>query len=458
MAYGCGDFASCLFWAAFGNFLFIFYTDVFGISALAVGTMLGISRALDAFFDPAMGMIADRTRSRWGKFRPYLLWVAPPFAIAGVLLFTTPNLSSSGKLVWAYVTYNVMMALYSAINIPYTALLGVITPDSIERTRVSSMKFIFAFIASIAVQALLLSLVNKLGGTNAQLGWQLAFVVVGATAMIFFFIAFLGTKERVSPPPQQKTSAAKDVADLLKNAPWFMLVAATVTFVLFTATQSTVSAHYIKYFVGTQSLQMPWSTAPHVYSYEQSISIFLAAGSVGALVGVLFTGTTVARFGKKSAFIGFFVVAIAARVAFYWLKPDQLVAMIALQFVSSLAGGPLAVILWAMYADTADYSEWKTTRRATGLIFSASIMTQKFCWAIAGIVVGWMLNATGFVANVTQGERVQHGLVLLMSVIPSLFGVISVVLVLFYQLSEKRMTEIQTELAVRRQATDASME
>ncbi|HEU5078490.1 MAG TPA: MFS transporter [Opitutaceae bacterium] len=450
LAYGCGDFASCLFWATFGSFLFIFYTDVFGISAIAVGTMLGISRALDAFFDPAMGLLADRTRTRWGKFRPYLLWVAVPFAVAGVLLFTTPHLAETGKLVWAYVTYNLMMALYSAINIPYTALLGVITPDSIERTKVSSVKFIFAFAANIAVQAVLLTLVNRFGGDNPQRGWQLAAMVVAATAMVFFFIAFIGTKERVAPPVHQKTSPIKDLGDLVRNGPWLTLVGATVAFVLFVATQSTVSAHYIKYFVGSQQLALPWNTAPQLYTYDQSISVFLTAGSIGALIGVVATGPVVNRIGKKAAYIGFFAVAISSRLGFFWLGPEQLMMMICLHFISSLAGGPLSVILWAMYADTADYSEWKRGRRATGLIFSASIMSQKFCWAIAGVVVGWMLNATGFIPNVQQSASVRHGLVLLISIVPSIFGTISIILVLFYRLNEKRVAEIQADLTERR--------
>jgi glycoside/pentoside/hexuronide:cation symporter, GPH family len=450
LAYGCGDFASCLFWAAFSYFLPIFYTDVFGISAAAVGTLLLVSRVWDGIDDPLIGMLADRTNTRWGKFRPFLLWIAVPYAVVGTLLFTTPDLGATGKLVWAYVTYNLMMILYTAVNIPYTALLGVITSDSIERTRVASMKFIFANAAYIVLPAILLVMVRNLGGGNEQRGWQLSFAAIGLVAVLFFLLTFLGTRERVVPSPHQKTSAARDLKDLLGNGPWFFLVGITVMFVLFLATHSTVSAHYIKYFVGAQTFQMPWDAAPREYDHELIMGVFLPAGSIGAILGIFLAGPIVARIGKKTAYIGSFAVAIICSIAFFWLQPHQLFTMVVLQFIRSLAGGPLAVILWAMYADAADYSEWKNSRRATGLVFSASTMTQKFCWGIAGVIVGRMLHATGFEPNVVQSEKVLDGLVLLMGVVPSAFGVLSIAIMLFYPLNEMRVAAMQEELRRRR--------
>ena len=453
LCYGCGDFASCLFWGAFSNFLFLFYTDVFGIGALAVGGLLFFSRIWDGINDPILGMIADRTKTRWGKFRPYLLWMCVPFAIMGTLLFTTPNLGPTGKLIWAYVTYNGMMMIYTAINIPYTALLGVITPDSAERTRVASIKFIFAFAANLAIQAVLLLMVKFFGGdANPQLGWQLSFAVIGITSTIFFLITFAGTKERVTPPAQQKTTVLRDLGDLFTNHPWLILVATTVTWILFVATRSTITAHYIKYYVGAQTLQLWWDAAPRVYDYEYILSVFLPLSSIGSIAGIFFVGWFAPKVGKKTAFISLFVSAIVFTAAFYWLKPDQLTAMFVLQFLGSFTGGPLCVILWAMYADTADFNEWKRSRRATGLVFSASTMTQKFGWAIAGVVVGYMLNITGFIPNVDQAPSVLHGLVLLMSIIPSVLGVVSIVIFCFYPLNEKKVGQIESDLNERRLA------
>ena len=225
ISYGFGDFASCLYWQTFMVYLTFFYTDVFGITAAAAAAMLGTSRSLDAFFDPVIGMIADRTQTRWGKFRPYLLWFCVPMAIAGVLTFTTPGFEGTAKLVWAIVTYNALMLIYTATNIPYTAMLGVMSSNPNERTTLSSIKFIFAYAAGMVISATLLPLSKTLGGGNEQRGWSLAFVIVGVVVIASFLIVFFNTKERVSPPKEQKTSVGRDLKDLLTNGPWLTLLA-----------------------------------------------------------------------------------------------------------------------------------------------------------------------------------------------------------------------------------------
>jgi GPH family glycoside/pentoside/hexuronide:cation symporter len=456
LCYGCGDFASCLFWAAFSTFLFIFYTDVFGISPAAAGTLLLVTRILDAVVDPVVGMIADRTETRWGKFRPYLLWFCLPYAVIGVLMFTTPDLGPTPKLIWAYVTYCGMMVVYTAINIPYTSLLGVITPDPIERTSVSSFKFVFAFGAGLVVKFSLPHMTRFFGATNPARGWEITFAIIGAVAVVFFLITFLGTRERVHPPISQKTSVGRDLKDLFTNRPWLVLLAATLTFILFVATRSTITAHYLKYYVGAQQVTLPWNTGPKTYVYEDIISVFGPVGDAGSILGVLLVGWFASKVGKKPAFLILFCVSLAFTLAFYWLKPNQLFWLFLLQFLGSGTGGPLSVLLWAMYADTADYGEWKKGRRATGLIFSASTMSQKAGWAIGGVVVGYMLDVTGFIPNVPQSTNVLNGLVWLMSVIPTAIGVVSLVLFCFYPLNETKMKEIEMTLKARRAGAGAA--
>lgn len=459
IAYGFGDLASVLYWQTFMVYLTYFYTDVFGIAAAAAGTMLGLSRSVDAFFDPVMGMIADRTKTRWGKFRPYLLWMCVPFAVMGVLTFTVPDLAPPGKLLWAWITYNGLMLLYTAINIPYTAMLGVISPNPNERTTLSSVKFVFAFSAGMIVSATLLPLSKILGGGNDAHGWQLTFIVIGLAAIGFFLITFFNTRERVLPPPAQKTSVGQDLRDLFTNGPWLLLLATTITFILFVAVRSSVTVHYFKYYVGTQTLTLPaWLPkfgGTQEWHLEGLVSVFNTSGQLASLIGVMLVPLFARGVGRKAAFVTMLLVAIGCTASFYFLAPGQLLLIFGINLLGSVTGGPLSALLWAMYADTADYAEWQKGRRATGLIFSASIFAQKQGWAIGAMVALGLMQSVGFVANVEQTPRSLHGLVLLMSVIPASIGMLAVVLILFYPLYEAKVSRMASDLKARRAATES---
>ncbi|MBK8479358.1 MAG: MFS transporter [Opitutaceae bacterium] len=459
-------------------------------------------------------MIADRTNTRWGKYRPYLLWFCVPMAIAGVLTFTSPGdgvsstllgifgepvrtgcgwMSSafswlagategfrsvylgfvpslfaslgdmshtlqsevSGRLIWAILTYNGLMFIYTAINIPYTAMLGVISPDSNERTTLSSIKFVFAFSAGIIISAVLMFLVIGLGGgeaiENQRRGWQLAFGLVGVAAVVFFLITFFNTRERVSPPKEQKTSIGRDLKDLFTNGPWVILLFTTLTFILFVAVRSSVTAHYIKYFVGTQQVNLPFFGV-RTWGFTEFVSVFNTTGQIASLLGVIAVPFFANRVGRKSAFISMFVVALLSTASFYLLDPSQIWLILGINLIGSVTGGPLSALIWAMYADTADYSEWKRGRRATGLVFSASIFSQKEGWAIGAAVGMGLLSWVGFKANVIQTPETLYGLKLLMSLIPAAFGVASIVLVIFYPLNEKKVAQIGADLKARREA------
>jgi len=297
LAYGCGDFASVLFWQTFMKYLPFFYTDVFGLSAAALGTMLLLSRVLDGLFDPAIGMWADRTQTRLGKFRPFILFGAVPFAIAGVLTFTTPPFSESGKLLWAYLTYNGLMLMYSLVNIPYTSMLGVITSNAAERTRLSSIKFIFAFAAGMTISAALLPLARLLGdaGASPQRGWQLSFVIVGIVAVAFLLVTVVGTRERVAPTSDRSATVRRDVSLLLGNNAWLLLLATTLTWVLYISLRSSVFAHYFKYsvFSGNTVKELPLFSIP--LAFNSLLSWVNSCDQAASLLSVLLTATLAAR-------------------------------------------------------------------------------------------------------------------------------------------------------------------
>jgi len=449
LSYGFGDLASVLYWQTFMLYFTFFYTDVFLIPAAAAATMFLVSRFWDAINDPLMGVLADRTVTKWGKFRPYLLWLCVPFAFMGVLAFTVPDFDETGKLIWAYATFFGIMMLYTAINIPYTALLGVISPDSNERTSVSSIKFLFAFGAGIIVSATLLPMVKVLGDGDDASGWQMSFIIYGIAAIIFFLIAFKGTKERVQPPKNQKSDILKDLKELVTNKPWLILLATTITFILFVSLRSSVTAHYFKYYVGTQNVNLPF-VDPNTYDFEWIVSAYNTIGQISSLIGVLLVSWFAKLVGKKKAFVLLFIVAIIGTGGNYWLSPDQLGMLFFLQIIGSMTGGPLSVLLWAMYADTADYAEWKKGRRATGLIFSASTMSQKIGWAFGAYVALTLMSQVGYDPNAVQSTESLDGLVLLFSLIPAAMGVVAIVISYFYPLNDERVAEIEGELKERR--------
>lgn len=461
LSYGLGDFASGLYWQTFTIYLTFFYTDVFGLGALAVGTMLGISRSLDALFDPLMGVIADRTQTRWGKFRPYLLWLCGPLALAGVLAFTVPDAAPGARLTWAWVTFNVLMLLYTGINIPYTAMLAVLTPNPAERTSIASIKFVFAFAAGMLVSAAVLPLCRVLGAGDAALGWQRCFMLLGGLATVGFLVTFVGTRERIRPSRQQVTHLRRDLLDMFTNRPWLVLVGFTLLFNLTMSVRSSVGVHYLKYYVGEQPVTLP-AFLPGIggtraFSLEELVSIFSTGGGLACLCGVVLMPAVVRVLGRKPAFLVMYGVVLVSTVAVYWVRPEQVSLLFCLGLVSGFAGGPLSPLLWAMYADTVDYAEWKTGRRSTGLVFATVIFASKQGWALGAIVSLGLLSRFGFVANAAQTPESLNGLVLLVSVAPGVIGALALLLVLFYPLHEGHLEEIGAELGARRAAADVAV-
>ncbi len=452
VGYSLGDTASNLFWQTFSMFLLFFYTDIFGISAAAAGTMFLITRIWDTVNDPLMGIIADRTNTRWGKFRPYLLWMAVPFGVIGVFTFVTPDFGESGKIIYAYVTYSLMMMIYTGINIPYSALMGVLTPNSLERTSVSSFRFVAAFAGGLIVQGTALKLVKVTGGGDPAAGWQWTMTIFAVLAVALFLTTFATTKERVQPSRAQVTSLTKDLRDLLSNIPWLMLFIIGIFLLTFVSIRNGSIIYYFKYFVGDQSFRLFGKT----FNYDRDVlaSAFMVAGSLANIAGVLSTRYISGLFGKKKAFIILMMLTTVLTAAFYLFGNDDIIPMFIIQVLISLIMGPLSPMIWAMYTDTADYSEWMNGRRATGLVMSASTMAQKFGWTIGGALAGWLLASFGFKANQVQSAETLHGIRLLISIIPAVCALIGAAAMFFYRLDDATLKQIETDLRERKTASD----
>ena len=446
VAYGLGDFASSMFWKLFSLFLLFFYTDVFGISAAAVGTMFLVTRIWDAANDPIMGIICDRTSTRWGRFRPYLLWIAVPFAIIGVLTFTTPDLSADGKLIYAYITYTLMMMVYTAINVPYGSLMGVMSANGDERTSLASWRFIGAFSGGLFVTATANSLVEYLSqGRSEAVGFQYTIGLYAMIAAVLFVLVFLGTKERVITEVEKTGSLKEDLRDLWKNRPWFIMLGANISTLIFISMRDASILFYFKYVVGDQEVQLwgktyEWSSTVLSSAY---MSIWLATN----ILGVIIAKPLATRLGKKKTFMLSALTSAAFSVVFYFLQSDQIFAIYGLNVLLGVSSGIVLPLGWSMYADIADYSEWKTGRRATGLVFSSGSMSQKFGWTIGGALSGWMLSAFGFEPQAEQTEMAILGIRLMISLIAGAGALMAFFFIRNYQLDEAKMATVKEELA-----------
>lgn len=452
IGYGFGDMASSMFWKLFGAYLMIFYTDVFGLPAAVVGTMFLITRIWDSAFDPIVGVVADRTHSRWGKFRPYLLWLAAPFGIIGVLTFVTPDWSPIGKLVYAYVTYSLMMMIYSAINVPYASLLGVMSPNPKERNTLSTYRMTFAYIGSFIALLLFMPLVNFFSGNSKDLGdqqtgWTMAVVVIAILCIILFFGCFAWTKERVKPIKEAQNPLKEDLKDLFKNKPWWILLGAGVAALVFNSIRDGATVYYFKYFV----VEEDYATVSFFGMSFVLSGLYLALGQAANIIGVIAAAPVSNRIGKRNTYMWAMIIATVLSVIFYWFDKEDLIWMFVFQALISICAGSIFPLLWSMYADCADYSELKTGNRATGLIFSSSSMSQKFGWAIGTAITGWLLGFFGFQANAVQSEEAISGIKMFLSFLPAVGTILSVVFISMYPLTEKKMKDITTELECKRQ-------
>jgi GPH family glycoside/pentoside/hexuronide:cation symporter len=458
IGYAVGDLGFCLYWNTFSVFLLIFYTDTFGISAAAAGTMLLVTRLWDNFVDPIMGMAADRTRSRFGRFRPWLLWMCLPFAISGVLAFTAPNLSPSGKLIYAYVTVTLLMLFYTMLNVPYAALLGVITRQGEERTRLSSYRFVGAFTGNLVVQGTFLYLVKTLGRGNDRAGYPLTLAVYGCAAMALFLFTFGSTRERIQAVEHHKSSVWQDLSDLLRNKPWLVLAAVNVMFQIWVGIKLAAQVYYFKYVIGNADLAAAWHWLPsflakRVSTWDGMVASWMLAGTAFSLLGALSAPKVMKLLGgKRTAYIYLSLANAVCCAALFFAGPRDFYLIFGSQIIGSFVGGPLSPLIWAMFADTADYGEWRFGRRSTGLVFSAGSFAQKMGAVMGSAIAGWLLFFYGYHANVMQNATTVFGMRMMVGLLPAAASVLTAIIALFYGLSAKMERTIGEELKARRAA------
>jgi len=440
IGYSLGDTASHFVWDMVGFWILIFYTDTFGISAAAAGTIMLIARAWDMASDPLMGIIADRTNTRWGKFRPYILWMALPYSVLAVLAFTTPNFGDTGKVIYAGVTYILLMTVFTAINLPYSSLGAVMTSDSYERAGLNSYRFIFAFVGQLIVSGTALSLALFFGkGDNAK-GYQYTLILFSLISFILFMITFKTTRERVSPPKEQKENLRKDLKILVKNRPWVILFfVGIISFVMF-AMQNLSVAYYFKYYIGN----------------AEGVQLFNVIGTVALIVAIPFSKPLAKRFGNRNVFLASSLISGLFFILLFLPGKENMGLIYTFNILAKMAYAPAVPLLWTMLADTADYSEWKSGRRSTGLTFSAATFAQKAGWGIGGALAGWMLAIFKFEANVEQTETAITGIKLMISVFPGILYMSCAILLYFYNIDQKTGLLMQKDLEDRRALQESS--
>ena len=441
LGYGLGDTASNFFFQVFNIFLLYYYTDVFGLAPAAVGLMFMVTKVVDAISDPLMGIVADRTNTRWGKFRPYLLYGAIPYGILGYAMFAGPEFSDSGKLIYAYVTYTLMMLAYTVINVPYSALMGVITPSSLERTSVSTFRFVCAFSAAWLVGTFVTPLKTILGGGDEALGFKLTMAIFAVISIALFWVTFASTKERVQPK-QDKSSLKLDLKAMLGNAPWLALFFAAIFTLMNVAVRNGAIMYYFKYYVGDDGSA--------IFLIFDKTAVFMSLGLFAMIAGIACTKWLAERFDKRTLLMLLSFLNAVSMAAFYVIPPEQYWLMVIVNCLGTFIVGPTPALVWAMYADTADYGEWKSGRRTTGLVFSALQFAQKLGLAVGAGLSGFILSLFGFMANQDQSEMSIAGIRLMFSVFPALLAIAGVIAVYFYPLRDAQVKEIERELKAQR--------
>ena len=456
--YGLGDTASNFVWALMMNFIMFYYTDIFGITAAAAGTMLLVARTTDGMVDFFIGALADRTKTKWGRFRPYLVWLCVPLAVVFVLAFTTPDLSPAGKLVWAWVTYNALMLLYSAINIPYGALSGVMTDDPLERTSLNSYRMSLAQIGGIIANSSFIVLIARFGAGDQQLGAQRTVMMFSLAAIVLFLLSFWTTKERIHPPVDQKTNLIQDLKNLFRNRHWVMMFAVGIINITFAVVRGTAGIYYLQRYLkldstGADKVFYRWESGQALeLFYFGQIGTFFLIGGLAMIFGAMMTRFAVRLLGKKWSFIISLALVALTAIPFYFIQPDQMPLVYLFQILGMIFAGINATLFWAMVADTADFQEWKFNVRTTGVAFSATTCAQKAGMGIGAAIAGFLISSFGYDPKAaTQTSEALHGILLLNSLIPAVGLLLLSGIFTIYGLNEPLCKTMREELAARRQ-------
>lgn len=441
VGYGLGDTASNIFFFGVNAWIFFYYTEVCKIPPATVGTLLLVPRLWDAISDPLMGALADRTRTRFGTYRPYLLWLAVPFGLFGFLTFANPDFDATGKIIYAYITYIALMTVYTAINVPYSALMGVMSPIPKDRTQLATFRFVGAFSGQLIISMAFLPLVLWFGGGDKGIGFPRAMAVMAVLATVMFLATFFSTRERVKPPVE-KSDLKGDFMTLLTNRPWLIMVVAAILTLSAAAVRWTITPQYLKYYFGVGDESFFW--------FLDKISFVQTTGSLAFIAGVFMTGFFSKKFGKRNSLIGLTLLNGLTVLLLFLIPRDGYNTLVVMNIVGNLLAGPTPALVWAIYTDVADYGEWKSGRRVTGLAFSAAMFAQKLGISIGGSVCGWLLGAANFKPDETPSDEIIQTFRLIACILPGALAILNGVVLFWYNLSDEEVEKIANELEERR--------
>lgn len=446
LGYGLGDMASNFYLGFFALFLLYYYTDIYGLAPAAVGFMMLFSKIIDAVSDPGMGLIADRTESRWGKYRPYLLWGAIPYGLLGFAIFFGPDFSQTGKLIYAYVTYIGVMLAFTLMNVPYSALLAVISPVAAERTKATTYRFVCAGLGGFLVAAFATPLKNILGGGDDVLGFRLTMAVFAILSIALFWITFATTKERIKLKPHDST-VKKDIGLLVKNHSWVILAVSCIVLLIGLVSRFGSVIFYIKYYMGDDG--------ETVFLIFDRVALFMSLGMLGQILGAMCATYLSRLFNKHSTVLVmsllhafFLVIAFLIPPEYYWFS-------VSLNFLGMVTFGVSITLLFAMFTDCAEYGEWKTGKRTSGLTVSASMFALKFGSALGGALPGFILAGVGFVANEVQTDFALSGIRVMATLVPGVMFTVGGLLLFFYKIDNIQLFKIEKEMLERRQLVNS---
>ena len=469
IGYSLGDFSANLVFQTLVTYLAYFYTDIYGLKnndASLIILIVGLAAAF--LFNPVIGAIADRTKSRWGKFRPWILYTSVPLGVIALLAFTTPDFSYKGKVIYAAVTYTLLLLLYASNNLPYAALSGVLTGNIAERNSISSIRFVAVMCAQFFVQVFMLPIILYAGHGDKAAGIEIVMTWLAIVGTILLIVTFISTRERVVPTPEQKSTIKEDLSDLVKNKPWIIMLISTILVFVTLALKGGSYVYYFENYVDEAALTKLISPITNALSsigmnffgsdpVSAGFGLFNAGGIIFMVVGISFSKRLADKYGKRDVFSTALFVSTLFILFFIFYKPESVAIMFASQILHGFFYGITIPLLWAMIADVADFSEWKTNRRATAIIFSAMMVGLKSGLSIGGALVTWILGLYGYihadnaaVQNIVQPESVAQGAKMLVSVYASIPFFLVVVLLFFYEINKKKEVQIEQELVARR--------
>ena len=467
IGYSLGDLAANLVFQTLVTYLAYFYTDIYKLKAEDASVVILVVGLVAAFgFNPIIGALADRTNSRWGKFRPWILWTAVPLGVASFLAFSTPDFSYKWKVIYAAVTYTFLLLFYAANNLPYGALSGVITGNMKERNSMSSYRFVAVMFAQFFVQVFMYAIIKSVGGGNKAeqmaVGMEKVFTWLSIIGTIMLLITFLTTKERIVPKPEQKSTLGQDLKDLSNNRPWIIMLVLTLLVFITLALKGGSYVYYFENYVDKATLTAfidpvlkAFTNAGINFFGDEPVAaglgLFNAGGIICMIIGITLSKRLADKYGKRDVFgIALFISTLFI-LAFYFFPPTSVKLIFLSQILHGFSYGITIPLLWAMIADVADFSEWKNNRRATAIIFSAMMVGLKAGLTFGSSILTWLLGMYHYVPNsTTQPQTAISGIKMLVSVYPSIPFLIGAALLFFYEINKKKETQIETELLQRR--------